>query len=78
MKLGDILNKYRNGDVITDEELDYAIKKLNVVNPILLEIGEVMYYPAKELRNVTMSLEQMKRARKDVDKKPPTGCSDIR
>jgi hypothetical protein len=37
-----------------------------------------MYYPAKELRNVTMSLEQMKRARKDVDKKPPTGCSDIR
>lgn len=63
MNLGVILKKYRDGDRISNEELNYAIKKLNEVNPTLLEIGETMYYPAKELRSICMSLEGMKIAR---------------
>jgi hypothetical protein len=63
MNLGVILKKYRDGDRISNKELDYAINKLNEVNPILLEIGETMYYPAKELRKICMSLEEMKMAR---------------
>jgi hypothetical protein len=65
MNLGVILKKYRDGDRISDKELDYAINKLNEVNPTLLEIGEVMYYPAKELRKVCMNLEDMKFARSE-------------
>jgi hypothetical protein len=63
MNLGKILKKYRDGDRISDKELDYAINKLNEVTPVLTEIGETMYYSTKELRRVCMGLEDMKFAR---------------
>lgn len=63
MHLGTILKKYRDGDLISDKELDYAIKMLGDLVPVLMEIGEPMYYPMKELNRINMGLEDMKRAR---------------
>lgn len=43
MILNSIYEKYRVGDNITDEELDYALKQLNNVNSILNELGNKDY-----------------------------------
>lgn len=63
--LQSIYNKYRNGDLLTNKEIEIGIDKLTVLCELLSDMGPVMFLSWKECNRVLMGLEDFKRARQN-------------
>ncbi len=65
IKLLNVYEKYVNGDFLTDEEIKVGISKLKVLCELMGEMGNYMRMSWKECNSVLMSLEAIKKARKE-------------
>jgi hypothetical protein len=63
--LQSIYNKYRNGDLLTNKEIEIGIERLSILCELLSDMGPVMFLAWKECNRILMGLEDFKKARQN-------------
>ena len=65
MTLNETYQKLRDGDPISDEELNFMIKTLKPIEKGLRELGERFYFTWRQIADDVRRLEDYKQARKE-------------